>query len=158
MPDTPASLSEKLKSEGEKVFAYFSALVPEQWQTVVYSDPAVWTVRSVLAHLVSAEQGFLKIFASIRDGGPGASEDFDIDRYNAAQQDKLSAVPPVELLTHYQAVRAEMTAFAASLTDTDLQKQGRHPALGRTSLAEMLKLVYLHNTMHLRDVKRVRDG
>jgi uncharacterized protein (TIGR03083 family) len=158
MPDTPASLSEKLKSEGEKVFAYFSALTPEQWQQVIDSDSAEWTVRSVLAHLISAEQGFLKIFASIRDGGPGASEDFDIDRYNAAQQDKLADVPPAELMTRYQAVRAEMTAFAASLTDADLQKQGRHPALGITSLADMLKLVYLHNTMHLRDVKRVENG
>jgi uncharacterized protein (TIGR03083 family) len=158
MPDTPASLSAKLKSEGEKVFAYFSALGPEQWQQVVYSDSAEWTVRSVLAHLVSAEQGFLKIFASIRADGPGASDDFDIDRYNAAHQEKLADVPPVELLTRYQTVRAEMTAFAASLTDADLQKQGRHPALGITSLADMLKMVYLHNTMHLRDVKRVLDG
>ena len=155
MPETSASLSTKLASEGEKVFAYFSALTLEQWQQVVYSDAAEWTVRSVLAHLVSAEQGFLRIFASIRDGGPGASDDFDIDRYNAAQQDKLADVPPADLLTRYQAVRAEMTAFAASLTDTDLQKQGRHPALGLTSLADMLKMVYLHNTMHLRDVKRV---
>jgi uncharacterized damage-inducible protein DinB len=155
MPDTPFSLSAKLQSEGEKVFAYFSALAPEQWHQVIDSESAEWTVRSVLAHLVSAEQGFLKIFASIRDGGPGASDDFDIDRYNASQQDKLADVPPAELMTRYQAVRAEMTTFAASLTESDLQKQGRHPALGITTLADMLKLVYLHNTMHLRDVKRV---
>ena len=158
MSDSALALSEKLKSEGQKVLAYFSALPGEQWQQVVYSDPAEWTVRSVLAHLISAEQGFLKIFTSIRDGGPGASEDFDIDRYNAAAQDKLTDVPPAELLIRYQSTRAEMASFAASLTDADLQKSGRHPALGLTSLADMLKMVYLHNTMHLRDVKRVVDA
>lgn len=155
MSDTPASLAEKLKNEGEKMAAFFAALTVEQWQQLVYTEEGQWTARSILAHFVSAEQGFLKIFASIRAGGPGASDDFDIDRYNASQQAKLAEIAPAELLQHYRAVRAEMAAFAAGLDEADLQKRGRHPALGVTSLAEMLKMVHLHNTMHLRDLKRV---
>jgi uncharacterized damage-inducible protein DinB len=155
MPDTPASLAEKLKTEGEKTQAFFAALTPEQWQKTVYGEEGPWTARSILAHFVSAEQGFLKIFPSIRDGGPGAADDFDIDRFNASQQAKLAEITPAELLARYQSTRVEMVAFAASLTEDDLQKRGRHPALGVTSLGEMLKLVHLHNTMHLRDLKKV---
>lgn len=155
MPDTPASLAEKLKTEGEKTTAFFSALTSEQWAQTVYSEDGEWTARSILAHFVSAEQGFLKIFPSIRDGGPGAADDFDIDRFNASQQAKLAETTPAELLVCYQSTRTEMVAFAASLTEDDLQKRGRHPALGVTSLGEMLKLVHLHNTMHLRDLKKV---
>jgi len=155
MPDTPASLAEKLKTEGEKTQVFFAALTPEQWQKTVYGEEGPWTARSILAHFVSAEQGFLKIFPSIRDGGPGAADDFDIDRFNASQQAKLAEITPAELLARYQSTRVEMVAFAASLTEDDLQKRGRHPALGVTSLGEMLKLVHLHNTMHLRDLKKV---
>jgi uncharacterized damage-inducible protein DinB len=155
MPDTPASLAEKLKSEGEKMAAFFAALTPGQWAQTVYSEEGEWTARSILAHFVSAEQGFLKIFPSIRAGGPGAADDFDINRFNASQQARMAQIPPAELLAHFQATRAEMVAFAASLTEDDLNKRGRHPALGITSLGEMLKMVHLHNTMHLRDLKKV---
>ena len=154
MTDTPISLSEKLKAEGEKMADFFAELTPEQWQQTVYSEEGQWTARSILAHFVSAEQGFLKIFASIRDGGPGASDDFDIDRFNASQQTKLAEITSAELLARYVVTRAQMVEFTASLNETDLQKTGRHPALGITSLGEMLKMVYLHNTMHLRDLKR----
>lgn len=154
MPDSPAHLAEKLKTEGEKMSAFFGALSPEQWHLIVYTEGGEWTVRSVLAHFVTAEQGFLKIFTNIRQGGPGASDDFDIDRYNASQQAKVGQLAPADLLALYQSTRAEMVAFAASLDEADLQKQGRHPALGITALGEMLKMVYLHNIMHLRDLKK----
>jgi hypothetical protein len=158
MPDTPASLAEKLKVEGEKTQAFFAVLTPEQWQQTVYGEEGSWTARSILAHFVSAEQGFLKIFASVRDGGPGASDDFEIDRYNASQQAKMAEITSAELLARYLVTRAQMVDFAASLDEADLQKQGRHPALGITSLGEMLKMVYLHNIMHLRDLKRAISG
>ena len=39
MPEsTPAKLAERLKKEGEKVIAYFSALPEEQWQTQIYTE------------------------------------------------------------------------------------------------------------------------
>lgn len=155
MPDTPTFLAEKLKTEGEKMVAFFAALTPDQWQQTVYGEEGPWTARSILAHFVSAEQGFLRIFASIRDGGPGASDDFDIDRFNASQQAKLAEITSAELLARYGMTRAQMVEFAAGLDEADLQKTGRHPALGITSLGEMLKMVYLHNIMHLRDLKKV---
>jgi hypothetical protein len=158
MPETPASLAEKLETEGEKTTAFLTSLTPDQWKQTVYSAEGPWTARSILAHFVSAEQGFLKIFASIREGGPGASDDFDIDRYNASQQARLAEVASPELLVRYQAVRAEMVAFAAELDAADLRKMGRHPALGITSLGEMLKMVYLHNLIHLRDLKKALAG
>ena len=155
MPDTPSFLAEKLKTEGEKMVAFFAALTPDQWQQTVYGEEGPWTARSILAHFVSAEHGFLKIFASIRDGGPGASDDFDIDRFNANQQAKLAEITSAELLARYVLTRAQMVEFATGLDEADLQKTGRHPALGITSLGEMLKMVYLHNIMHLRDLKKV---
>jgi uncharacterized damage-inducible protein DinB len=149
-----ADLAEKLRSEGEKLADFFSSLSDSQWSTEVYTEGTTWAVRNILAHLVTAERGFIRLFTSICEGGPGASEDFDIDRYNASQQEKTRDALPAELLDGFRAVRRNMVAFVSGLQDTDLERQGRHPFLGYTTLREMLKMVYLHNQLHYRDLRR----
>lgn len=153
MPETPAFLAERLKTEGEKTAALFASLTDAQWQATVYTEGAAWSVRHVLAHFVMAEKSFIKLFARIRDGGPGVPEDFDLDRQNAKHQQEVEALSPQELLQQFKAVRAEMIAFVASLRADDLEIRGRHPFLGVTTLAEMIKLVYRHNQIHARDLR-----
>lgn len=149
-----ATLAEKLKSEGEKFVAFFSSLTEEQWRVEVYTEGAVWTIRNILAHLMTAERAFVKLFENIRQSGTGVSEDFVIDRYNASQQRRTKDLSPGELLAQYQAVRAEMVAWVSGISDADLEKTGRHPFLGLTTLREMVKMVYIHNQIHYRDLRK----
>lgn len=154
MAETPAMLAEKLKAEGDRMAGFFADLTEEQWSRQVYTEGSVWTARNILAHLMTAERAFVKLFESIRQGGPGVSDDFSIDRYNARQQEKTREMAPAELLDAYRTIRAEMVAWVAGLQDADLQKSGRHPYLGHTSLLEMIKMVYVHNQVHYRDARR----
>ncbi|MBI4761116.1 MAG: DinB family protein [Chloroflexota bacterium] len=147
-------LAEKLKTEGEKFFALFAGLTDEQWNLKVYTEGETWTIRSVLAHFVTSERGLVRLFERIRLTGEGASEDFSIDRYNASQQEKTKDLSPQELLEQYKAVRADSIAWTLSLEEADLDKQGRHPFLGMTTLREMIKMLYLHNQIHYRDMKK----
>jgi len=147
-------LADKLRSEGEKFQAIFSGLNDEQWQAEVYTEGETWTTRNVLAHFVTSERGLLLLFERIRTTGEGASEDFSIDRYNARQQEKTREKTPHELLEQYKAIRAGSVAWTLSLTDADLDVQGRHPFLGMTTLREMIKMLYLHNQIHYRDMKK----
>ena len=155
MPDTPSFLAERLKTEGEKTAAFFAALNADQWQARVYTENAEWRVRDVLAHFISAEKSFLALFENIRNGGPGAPEDFSIDRFNVSQVAKMQSHSQSELLAEFSKTRAEMTGWVAALSESDLLKRGRHPALDVVSLAEMIKMIYLHNQMHSRDLRRV---
>jgi hypothetical protein len=148
-------LADKLKSEGEKFYAIFAGLTDEQWQTEVYTEDQTWTIRNVLAHFVTSERGLVKLFERIRTGGEGAADDFSIDRYNAAQQRKTKDLPPQELLEQYKAVRSDSVAWTLSLEESDLEKEGRHPFLEMTTLREMIKMLYLHNIIHYRDMKKV---
>lgn len=150
-----ADLAEKLKSEGERFVAFFRGLTDAQWQTEVYTEGAVWTVRSVLAHFVTSERGLVKLFEQIRQGGAGAADDFSIDRYNASQQEKTKALTPFELLEQYKSVRANSVEWVKGLRDSELEIVGRHPFLGQTTLREMVKMLYLHNQIHHRDLKKV---
>lgn len=148
-------LAEKLRSEGEKIVSVFSGLTDEQWQTEVYTEGATWTIRNILSHLVTSERGLLKLFEQIRQGGAGATEDFSIDRYNAAMQERTKDATPQELLEHYKQVRAQAVSWVSGLNESELEITGRHPFLGHTVIREMIKMLYIHNLTHYRDMKKV---
>ncbi|WKZ39020.1 MAG: DinB family protein [Anaerolineales bacterium] len=149
-----AELAEKLKAEGERMAQFFSELSDDQWSNEVYTEGATWSIRNVLSHFVTSERGLIRLFERIRTSGEGASDDFSIDRYNAAQQEKTKDLSPAELLEQYKQVRTEAVAWVGGLKDEELEIKGRHPFLGETVIREMIKMLYLHNQLHYRDVKR----
>ena len=147
-------LAEKLKTEGVKFVGIFSDLTEDQWKTEVYTEGELWTIRNVLSHFVTSERGLLRLFESIRQGGSGAADDFSIDRYNAAQQEKTKDLSVAELLEKYKSARAETISWVSGLKESDLEITGRHPFLGETVLREMVKAIYVHNQLHYRDLKK----
>jgi hypothetical protein len=150
-----ADLAEKLKTEGQKFVDIFSALGADQWQIEVYTEGETWTIRNVLSHFVTSERGLVKLFEKIRLGGSGSPDDFSIDRYNASQQEKAKEYSPAELLEQYKTVRANSVAWVQGLKDDEFELKGRHPFLGETVIREMVKMLYLHNQLHYRDVKKM---
>ena len=148
-------LADKLQAEGEKFTALFASLTDAQWQAEVYTEGETWTLRNVLSHFVTSERGLVRLFEQIRLGGAGSPDDFSIDRYNASQQQKTKELSPQQLFEQYQEVRADSVAWILSLEPADLDKQGKHPFIGMTTIGEMIKMLYLHNQMHYRDMKKV---
>ena len=148
------ALAEKLKSEGEKFVAVFCDFTDEHWTHEIYTEGALWTLRNVLAHFVTSERGLLKLFEQIRQGGPGAADDFSIDRYNAAMQERTKDLSPAELLEQYKQVRAHSVAWVSGLKEEELEITGRHPFLQMTTIREMIKMLYVHNMTHYRDIKK----
>ncbi len=149
-----AELTEKLKTEGERMQAFFSELTDAQWTNEVYTEGTTWSIRNVLSHFVTSERGLVRLFERIRTTGEGAMDDFSIDRYNASQQEKTKDLSPAELLEQYKQVRADSVQWVSGLKDEELEIKGRHPFLGETVIREMIKMLYLHNQLHYRDVKR----
>ena len=147
-------LAEKLKVEGEKMATIFGNLHDEQWSQEVYTEGATWTIRNVLAHFVTAERALVKLFEQIRQGGAGSSDDFSIDRYNAAMQERTKELSPLELLKQYRQVRANTVTWISGLQESELNITGRHPFMGQTQIREMLKMLYIHNLTHYRDIKK----
>lgn len=151
------SLAQKLDREGQKVSTFFSSLNDSDWSCLVYAEGA-WTVHDVLAHLVASERGLLRLFEQILQGGAGVPADFSLDRYNASQLEKTRSLTPSELLAEYRRARVATISWLAQRTPADLERRGRHPFLGETTLYEMVRLIYLHNQLHLRDVQKALKG
>src|SRR5919109_1244675 len=147
-------LAEKLRFEGDKFITIFSGLADDQWNCEVYTEGTTWTIRNVLAHFVTSERGLLKLFERIRQGGEGAPDDFSIDRYNAAMQERTKELNPQELIEQYKQVRANAVAWVLGLNETELEITGRHPFLGNTAIRDMIKMLYIHNLDHYRDMRK----
>jgi hypothetical protein len=154
MSSTAATLAGKLAAEGEKTLAFFSGLPAADRDRQIFHDGARWTARGVLEHLILSEASLLGLFQNVVAGGPGAAADFDIERFNREHTGQLAGEGWDQLLSRYTATRHSTVEFTRELSDTQLAVRGRHPALGDSSVEDMLKLIHLHHTMHVRDVRR----
>ncbi len=153
--DTPQSLADRLSEDGQKTSLFFENLSPEQWQTEVYTEGTHWTIRQVLAHFVSSEVSFNRLLENVLAGGSGTPEDFDLDVYNERKVAQLNNSTIDELLRQYGQARQSNVTLVSGLSPEDLSRQGRHPFLGVAPLTDMIKLIYRHNQIHLRDVRRL---
>jgi hypothetical protein len=147
----------RLKEEGAATVQFFHNMPADAWGKQVYDTGSEWDVRQVLAHFVSAEQSLTKLFARILTTGEGSPDDFDIDRWNAGKVAKMADMTPAQLVADFENTRAETVAWVATLKEIDLDVVGRHPYLGNDSVESMLKLLYRHNKLHQRDIRKALE-
>lgn len=158
MIDSPEELSRRLIAEGEKTRTFFAGLTDEEWRRQAYTDGACWSIREILAHFLAAEVAFQELIANIQSGGSGSPEDFDLNVYNERNVKSLSDDPPDVLLSSFVRARTETAAQVSQLDPEDLLRMGRHPFLGVTQLIDMIKMIYRHNQIHQREVRKILSG
>ncbi len=158
LSDRHQLIQKRLHDEGEKLLAVFEALNDAQWATTLYTDGAVWTIKDLLAHQVSAEREFQYYGRDILAGGPGAPEDFSINTFNNAAVVAMADRTAADLLDALRATRQDTIDLVATIADADFARQGRHPFFGMMTIEDMFKLIYRHNMMHARDLRRVLDA
>jgi len=154
MPDDAEALADRLREEGSRVVKFFNQLSPEQWKVVIYPQQSDWTMHHLLAHFVSAEVGRQELVENVYNGGEGAPQQFDIDRFNQTEVERLSKQSSQDLLRSFTQGRAKLVEMVGSMSDQELSQVGRDPYLGQVALIEMIKLTYLHLQIHLRDARR----
>lgn len=147
-----AALVARLERGQRRTHETLDALTAEQWETPVYPGDPRWTVRGLLAHFVSAEERLLELAQDVAAGGAGAPEGFDFDAFNAAEQERLADQPSQALLAALDAIRQRTLAWVATLNGQQLNRVGRHPALGQISVEAMITAIYGHQLLHLRDL------
>ena len=152
--DTLEFLAERCRREGEKTGSFFQELSQGQWKETLYTQGGRWTIHQVLAHFVSTEDALQELISDIAGGGRGVNPEFDIDRFNEAQVKSLEGVSTDKLMIRFQSSRQKTVSLVRSLSMDDLGKQGRHPFLGIVPLAEIIKLLYRHNQIHQRDIRK----
>jgi hypothetical protein len=154
LPSFAEELAQALEAEGAKTLGFFNSLTSSQWESSIYSEGPGWRVHNLLAHFVEVEGSIPQLIRSIVEGGSGVPEDFDIDRWNEKHTGEISAQDRDWLLAEFTRRRSLTVEMVRGLYDADLEKRGRHPALGVTEVKRMLRTMYLHIQGHQRDIKR----
>jgi len=152
---TNQKIIDKLIQEGQKTIDLFKSLNETDWTILVYSEKMDWKVRDLLAHFISAEKSFLVLFDNIRLYNLGAPEGFSIDTFNNLQVIKMKGISSSDLIGLFQETRAQTVQWMNERTDIEMEKKGKHPALGEAKIIDMVKMIYLHNQLHLRDLQLV---
>jgi hypothetical protein len=147
------SLIAKLEKGGLKTQEILAPLAADEWSRILYDGPPAWKVRDLLAHLASAEPRLLQIAQDVAAGGPGAPPGFELDAFNAEEQRRLRDKSPEELLSALASVRQVTLGWVRTLEDSQLDRRGRHPALGEVTLEVMITAIYGHQLLHMRDLK-----
>lgn len=154
MTDRRKDIMAALAAAAEDTVELFGTLSATQLQKAVYTKEVHWTVRQVLAHLVTIETSMQALFRDMLAGGPGSPENFDVMRYNRSQPQKLDQLSMAELIDRFKAVRRETIAIVATMTESDLDRRGRHVFLGPDSLERYLCWAYEHARLHEDDVRQ----
>ncbi len=62
-----------------------------------------------------------------------------------------------DLLEALRVTRQDSIDLVATIAEADFARQGRHPFFGMMTIEDMFKLIYRHNMLHARDVRRVLE-
>lgn len=151
-------LLERLEHEGQQASDFFLQLEENDWTVQIYSDDDVWTAHQILAHFVSIERSFQWLIDNILSGGPGTPKEFDLDRFNKEQVSTLQDLSRQELLAAFQTERAATLSQTSRYHPDDLLKEGNHPYFGQSSVEDLLRLLYRHNKLHIREIRRTLAG
>jgi uncharacterized protein (TIGR03083 family) len=157
MSERADHIAGRLRQKGAESVEFFQTLPRKAWHTIIYADGMAWNARQVLCHFVATERAFLRLFKNVLSGGEGTPENFDLDVFNERQVAKLDGQPPDDLIAAFEAARAETIALVEGMDDADLDREGRHPFFGVDRMEKFAKLVYRHNMIHERDIRRALE-
>jgi len=128
--------------------------LPNEW-TFRSEGEKTWSVFDVLGHLVHIERTDWMPRAK-RLIEFGETKPFDpVDRWAQVRENEGKSLG--ELLDEFVRLRSETLAElrALKLQEKDLDRRGRHPALGPVTLSHLLAAWTVHDMTHLHQISRI---
>lgn len=114
--------------------------------------PGTWSPKEVIAHLVFNERTdwIPRLRIILKHGAAEPFEPFD----RSGHKDLLDRHALPELLAVFEQERRQSLAAlrGLDLTDADLLRRGRHPALGPVTLANLLAAWTVHDLNHIAQI------
>jgi hypothetical protein len=155
MIDRRSEIIANLEKNLKNTISFFRSLSHDQLSVQVYSDGAKWTVKQILAHFITIERSMHWLFKNILSGGSGASDDFDVDRFNLTQPKKLDELTVEELIEQFNSVREGTILIVKGMTEQDFNREGMHPFHGHGKLDRFIVWAYEHVGIHEDDIRKV---
>ncbi len=137
----------------EELLEIIGQLQPADWDRPVQSADGGWTVKQMLLHLATSENGQINTGRAIAAGQSNVSDDFDLNRYNRRQIEKNQTKQPPEILFGMAESRQKLLAFLDEVSAEDLDKRGKHGRGDVISLEQLLYRIGEHEAEHTAEIK-----
>jgi hypothetical protein len=128
--------------------------LPEAW-TLQNEGENTWSAFEVVGHLIHGDRTdwMSRAKTILQFGETRAFEPFDRWGYVRESQGKSLA----QLLDEFARLRQEklVELWSLNLRPEDLERRGRHPALGAVTLSELLATWAAHDLTHLHQISRL---
>ena len=128
--------------------------LPQSW-TLANEGSKTWSPFDIVGHLIHGERtDWMPRARMILE--QGESRPFDpFDRLAQEKESQGKSLP--QLLDEFAKLRSENldTLCAINLQPKDLDRRGRHPALGVVTLSQLLATWAVHDLTHLHQLSRV---
>jgi len=128
--------------------------LPETW-TLQNEGENTWSAFDVVGHLIHGERTDWMVRAKLILQSGETQPFARFDRW--AQQRESQGKSLGQLLDEFAGLRAENLdeLRAMNLRAEDLERRGRHPALGVVTLSELLATWAAHDLTHLHQISRI---
>jgi DinB superfamily len=154
MTDRRSEIIANLEKNLKNTISFFRSLSNDQLSVQVYSDGAKWTVKQIMAHFITIERSMHWLFKNMLSGGPGAPDDFDVDRFNLTQPKKLDGLTVEELIEQFISVREGTILIVKGMAEQDFIREGMHPFHGHGKLDRFIIWAYEHVGIHEDDIRK----
>jgi hypothetical protein len=158
MIDRRSDIISELENSLNASIAFYRSLKPEELNVKVYQDGESWSAIQVLAHWITIERSMQWLFNNILSGGPGAPQDFDIERFNRSQPRKLFKLDLDELIQQFHAVRKTTISIVRNMEENDLDRTGLHAYHGHGKLERFIRWAYEHQRIHEDEIRRALES
>jgi uncharacterized protein (TIGR03083 family) len=151
--DHKETIKGKLAAERQVLLSFLESLSEGDWTRLTPNEP--WTVRDLLAHLVGAEVSQHGLIRMWLGGNTAMHPEFDIDRWNAGQLRRRAGRGVPQLLEDLASAHQQTLNLLDSLSEEELALRGEHPFWGQeTSIEQVIRGIYLHDRLHLDDMRQ----
>jgi uncharacterized damage-inducible protein DinB len=153
MPASTDRIVPKMQATREELLARIEGLDERAfgWR----SPERGWSTRETLAHLVDAERAHRRFVQAVLAGQPVHLEGFDLDRWNEEHVARRAHQSVAEILEALYAERQATLDLLSAIPDDAWERQGDHPALGEVSVYQVIRIIGVHERMHLQEIRQL---
>ncbi len=156
MSERKRHIEEWLASSRRFLLSVIQEVGDEDWQRVAHDDPARWTARDVLAHVVGAEPSLAGIVTRAQAEGHYVSRpDFDLDLWNRRQVEKRAEKSLADLVAELDQNRAATLSLLAGLPEPALDFPVQHPSYGEMTVEDVFRIIGFHERLHADEIRKV---
>ena len=117
-----------------------------------------WSIRDNLTHLADAERAHRRFVEAVLASRSTRLEGFDLNRWNEERVARRAAQSVEEILDDLRTQRQETLALIDAIPPDAWDNEGDHPALGRVSVGQVVKVIGVHERMHLKEIRRLLEA